>query len=273
MAPVQQEDAVSGHREHDALAEHGQGTRSGTARARLSPGEALWPQPGWRRQAEPLGLWSWPRKGRRLLRHIPVPTFHSHQQDEVTPAATTHPLGPVAPDGAEQSSVGTSASPEPKALLESPAQGCHGQGTGMEGGQQDCTPHPRHILWGQNPAPCIPVPVSQSVAGGNAGARLAKATLGHVSFSHPRETTGLLAASRGQGAEGHRHRCPQQPTLTPWGRGLTQSPFGIKTRKYMNPAVHSLSLWLGPRLRFPRRGYPLRGGPVSHAPGVRHFYL
>lgn len=128
--------------------------------ARLSPGEALRPQPGWRRQAEPLGVWSWPRKGRRLLRHIPVPTFHSHQQDEVTPAATTHPLGPVAPDGAEQSSAGTSASPDPKVLLESPAQGCYGQGTGMEGGQQDCTPHPRHILWGQNPAPCIPLPAS-----------------------------------------------------------------------------------------------------------------
>lgn len=212
---------VPGHRGHDALAEHGQGTRSGTARARLSPGEALRPQPGWRRQAEPLGLWSWPRKGRRLLQHIPVPTFHSHQQDEVTPAATTHPLGPVAPDGAEQSSVGTSASPEPKALLESPAQGCHGQGMGTEGGQQDCTPHPRHILWGQNPSPCIP----------ERGRRRCRGTAGQ---SHPGPRQ--LLPSEGN----HRAAGSQQGT----GCGGAQAP--LSPAAHPNPmgqGSHPVAIW------------------------------
>lgn len=239
----------------------------------MPPGEALWPQLGWRRHAEPLGMWSWHGKGRRLLRHIPVPTFHLHQQDEVTPAATTHPLGPVAPDGAEHSAAGTSASPAPKAVPESPAQGCRGQGMGTEGGQQGCSPHPGTTLWGQNPAPCIPLPASQSAAGGDAGARLSRATLGHVSCSHQRETPGLLAARRGQGAEGHRHRCPQQPTLTPVGQGAR--PVNIWD-KYVK--IHESSGAFASRCgSVPGSGFlaevTLAGRAVSHAPGVRHFYL
>lgn len=90
------------------------------------------------------------------------------------------------------------------------AAGLHPSPQAHPVGPESCSLHP---------TACIPLPASRSVAGGDAGARLAKATPGHVSFSHPRETTGLLAASRGRGAEGHRHRCPQQPTLTPMGQG------------------------------------------------------